>query len=88
MADSEEKQQGEERKPRGFAEGARGLSSEYAHEEGWQLDEAERSRTAETPQNEDGGSNYEYGARDFGDSPINEDVPQDNSTQNSPAKGK
>lgn len=57
--------------PRGFAEHTRGLSSEYAHEQGWGLAVEERARQSSAPQDTDGGSDYEYGARDFGDEPVN-----------------
>lgn len=57
--------------PRGFGEHTRGLAGEYAHEQGWGLDEAERTHIAKTPQDTDGGTDYEYGARDFGDEPVN-----------------
>ncbi len=54
--------------PRGFGEHTRGLSGEYAHEQGWGLAVEQRTKA---PLNPDGGSNYDYGARDFGDEPIN-----------------
>ncbi len=57
--------------PRGFGTHTRGLSSEYAHEQGWGLEEDQRTQLPNTPQDTDGGTNYEYGARDFGDEPIN-----------------
>jgi hypothetical protein len=57
--------------PRGLGEHARGLASEYAHEQGWQLHEEERRRQPLGKQNTDGGNDYEYGAQDFGDEPIN-----------------
>ncbi len=59
--------------PRGLGEHARGLASEYAHEQGWGLEEERRTTLPESPQDTDGGSNYEYGARDFGDEPTNAD---------------
>ena len=60
--------------PRGLGEHTRGLAAEYAHEQGWQLDEAERTQPPPPgPQDTSGGTNYEYGARDFGDEPINAD---------------
>ena len=70
MADESRKPQapGE---PRGFGEHTRGLAGEYAHEQGWGLDEAERTRVSDVPQDTDGGTDYEYGARDFGDDPVN-----------------
>ena len=57
--------------PRGFGEHARGLAGEYAHEQGWQLNEDERRKLPGGPQNTDGGTDYDYGARDFGDEPVN-----------------
>ncbi len=60
--------------PRGLGEHTRGLTAEYAHEQGWQIDEAERTQLPpEGPQDTSGGTNYEYGARDFGDEPTNAD---------------
>lgn len=61
----------EKAEPRGLGEHARGLASEYAHEQGWQLNEDERRKLPDEPQNTDGGTDYEYGARDFGDEPVN-----------------
>lgn len=57
--------------PRGFGEHTRGLAGEYAHEQGWGLDEAERTLQPAAPQDIDGGGDYNYGARDFGDTPVN-----------------
>lgn len=76
------------REPRGFGEHSRGLSGEYAHEQGWGLDEAERARQPETPQDTDGGRDYEYGARDFGDEPVNTAIDHPNQTQNEPASAR
>lgn len=64
--EKEQKQRAPE--PRGFGEHTRGLSGEYAHEQGWGLAVEERTRG---PKNPDGGNDYEYGARDFGDEPVN-----------------
>jgi len=69
--------QDEKKEPRGFGEHTRGLASEYAHEQGWGLDEAERTRQDAAPQDTDGGTDYEYGARDFGDEPVNTAIPTD-----------
>ena len=63
--------------PRGFGEHARGLASEYAHEQGWGLEEEQRTRQDTAPQDTDGGTDYEYGARDFGDEPVNTAIPPD-----------
>ena len=57
--------------PRGFGTHTRGLAGEYAHEQGWGLEEDQRTKLPDTPQDTDGGTDYEYGARDFGDEPIN-----------------
>ncbi len=58
------------REPRGLGEHARGLASEYAHEQGWGLEEDQRTKLPEGKQNTDGGTDYEYGAQDFGDEPV------------------
>ena len=70
--------------PRGFGEHSRGLASEYAHEQGWGLNEEERTHQPSEPQDVDGGNDYEYGARDFGDEPVNTAIPPDarDATQN------
>ena len=57
--------------PRGFGEHTRGLAGEYAHEQGWQSSEEERRKQPEGTQNTSGGTDYEYGAQDFGDEPVN-----------------
>ena len=74
--------------PRGFGEHTRGLSGEYAHEQGWGLNEAERTRPNRVPQDTDGGTDYEYGARDFGDEPVNTGIDHtgDTLTQDSATK--
>ncbi len=67
--------------PRGFGEHSRGLAGEYAHEQGWGLDVEERTKQPEVPQDTDGGVDYEYGARDFGDEPVNTAIDHNNGTQ-------
>lgn len=57
--------------PRGFGQHTRGLSGEYAHEQGWGLDVEERTRVPRGAQDISGGKDYDYGARDFGDEPTN-----------------
>jgi hypothetical protein len=92
MAADKEQQQPPKKppEPRGFGEHARGLSGEYAHELGWGLNVEERTRHAPSPQDSDGGSDYEYGARDFGDEPVNTAIdPADReTTQNDIASDK
>lgn len=74
--DKQTKEAAEE--PRGFGEHTRGLAGEYAHEQGWGLDVEERTKQPDTPQDMDGGTDYEYGAADFGDVPVNTTIsPED-----------
>lgn len=56
--------------PRGLGEHVRGLASEYAHEQGWGLNQDERTALPKERQPTDGGTDYSYGAQDFGDSPT------------------
>ena len=56
-----------EREPLGFTDRTRSLSSEYAHEQGWGLNEEERTAVPTEKQAFEGGTDYDYGARDFGD---------------------
>jgi hypothetical protein len=53
--------------PQGFTVHSSGLASEYAREQGWGINEEERTKTPRQKQGYDGGTNYEYGAQDFGD---------------------
>ena len=69
------KQEAEGTEPRGFGEHSRGLSGVYAHEQGWGLNleqrKEQRKRESHQSQNTDGGTDYDYGAQDFGDEPVN-----------------
>jgi hypothetical protein len=56
--------------PAGFTQHRGGLASEYAREQGWGLNLEERTKTPQQKQDYDGGKDYEYGARDFGDSAV------------------
>ena len=67
--------------PRGFGQHSRGLSGEYAHEQGWGLNVEQRRRESVNPQNTDGGLDYNYGARDFGDEPVNTELAPDSAGQ-------
>ena len=60
-----------ENEPRGLGEHARGIASENAHQQGWGLNEEERAKPAAEATNAVGGTDYNYGARDFGDEPVN-----------------
>ncbi len=55
--------------PRGFGEHTRGLAGEYAHEQGWGLNEEERKAQPQ-PKSPDAGNDFSYGAQDFGDEPV------------------
>ena len=70
--------------PRGFGEHTRGLAGEYGHEQGWGLDEEERRKQPVEAQDTDGGTDYEYGARDFGDEPVNTALPHTQTLGNEP----
>ena len=52
----------------GFTSHTRSLAGEYAHEQGWH--EEERTKLPEDKQDFEGGTDYEYGARDFGDTAV------------------
>jgi hypothetical protein len=57
--------------PRGFAEHTRKISSENAHQQGWGLNEEERRQIPPGKKDYEGGTDYDYGARDFGDEAVN-----------------
>ena len=57
--------------PSGFTDHTRSLAGEHAHEQGWGLNEDERTHLPETKQDFEGGTDYDYGARDFGDTAVN-----------------
>ncbi len=65
MADNKAPQE-----PLGFTEHTRSLAGEFAHEQGWGLNEQERTKLPEEKQDFEGGTDYEYGARDFGDTAV------------------
>jgi hypothetical protein len=64
MADEKKR---EKREPSGFTPRTGGLASEYAREQGWEINEEQRARTSMERQAYDGGTDYDYGAQDFGD---------------------
>lgn len=71
MADQKQQEQQEPRKePSGFTSHSGGLASEYAREQGWDINEEERTKTAAEKQEYDGGRDYDYGPRDFGDTAV------------------
>lgn len=62
--------------PQGFSEHTRRRPSENAHEQGWGLNEEERTRLPQGKQGYEGGADYDYGARDFGDSAVDTSAAQ------------
>jgi hypothetical protein len=56
--------------PSGFTPRSSGRASERARQQGWQTNEEERTREPEGKQQSDGGTDYNYGAQDFGDLPA------------------
>jgi hypothetical protein len=66
--------------PSGFTPKTSGLASEYARELGWGIKEEERTQTPQQKQNYDGGKDYDYGPRDFGDEAV------DTSSAKAPAR--
>lgn len=70
MTDNSRNNNRNHRQPVGFTPQSSGLAGEYAREQGWGLNEEERRKAPATKQNLDGGTDYEYGARDFGDSAV------------------
>jgi hypothetical protein len=56
--------------PAGFTPRSSGLASERAREQGWQTNEDERRQLPEGKRDVDGGTDYDYGAQDFGDQPV------------------
>lgn len=66
--------------PSGFTPHSSGRASERARQQGWQTNEEERTHELEGKLTSDGGRDYEYGARDFGD------LPEDTSSAKPPAR--
>ena len=86
MADQTPRQQGSTAEPRGFGEHSRGLAGANAHEQGWGINLEQRKRESKEPQNTDGGTEYDYGAQDFGDEPTNMAIEPDVTIGNRPRK--
>jgi hypothetical protein len=65
----------ETREPDGLGENTRGPGAEAAHEQGWDLNEEERTKQPEGRPQHYGGKGYDYGAQDFGDVPAKRENP-------------
>lgn len=70
MAEQNQKQTADQREPKGFTTHTSGPASEFAREQGWDTNEEQRAQTPKEKQAYDGGRDYDYGARDFGDSAV------------------
>ena len=68
----ENKQSAAAREPAGLGVHNHGPAAEYAQEQGWGTEEDSRKQPTEAGKEATGGTDYEYGARDFGDNPKNE----------------
>lgn len=66
----------EPKEPAGLGEHARGPASEAAHEQGWDINEEERTKQRERRPAHYGGKGYDYGAQDFGDTAGKLDNPE------------
>jgi hypothetical protein len=73
--DSSKKQPTTE-EPKGLGEHAMGHEAEIAQEQGWGLNEEERTKLPEGRPAHYGGIGYDYGAQDFGDTPAKRDNPE------------
>jgi hypothetical protein len=69
MPEKKDEQDEQRREPQEFGEHTRKPSSENAHEQGWGLNQDERTRLPKGKQPWEGGTDYDYGAQDFGDTP-------------------
>lgn len=74
--------------PLGFTPRSGRLASEYAREQGWQLNEEERAKESDEKRPYDGGADYDYGAQDFGDSPTDTSSAQSKEPAKEPSKRK
>ncbi len=56
--------------PSGFTPRSSGRASERARQQGWQTNEEERTHEPQGKLPSDGGTDYDFGAQDFGDLPA------------------
>jgi hypothetical protein len=74
------RQQNSRREPLGFTPRTAGLASEYAREQGWDINEEQRAQTPREKQKYDGGRDYDYGAQDIPDEPVDKSHTTQNRT--------
>ena len=88
MAEKNRKDQEEQRSPAGFTPRSGGLASEYAREQGWDLNEEQRVKRPQEKQDYDGGRDYDYGnAQDFGDTAVDTSAAQPTGKELKQGKG-
>jgi hypothetical protein len=68
--ENETEQPDQQRGPRGLGVRTHGLASEYSQEQGWGTNTSDRTKGDTNSAN--GGTDYDYGARDFGEVPSNQ----------------
>lgn len=69
-------EQQETKEPSGLGEHAMEPAAEAAHEQGWDLNEEQRTAPPKGRPAHYGGKGYDYGAQDFGDTPAKRDNPE------------
>ena len=76
MAEQDRNQDAGKREPAGFTARTNGPASKCAREQGWDTNEEQRAQTPKEKQQYDGGRDYDYGARDFGDTAVDTSTAQ------------
>lgn len=71
--------------PKGLGEKNLGPTAEAAHEDGWGLSEEQRTSQPAGKPDHYGGTDFEYGARDFGDTPEKPQPSDSETSQHQPA---
>lgn len=67
---------GNNKEPEGLGEHARGRASEAAHQQGWDLNEEERTQQPDGRPAHYGGKGFDYGVYDFGNIASELDSPK------------
>lgn len=76
MSDERKNKEEGQKEPSGLGEHERGPASEKAHEQGWGLNEDQRTEQPEGRPAHYGGKGFDYGAQDFGDTAGKRDNPE------------
>jgi hypothetical protein len=86
--DRDEKNVKDQQEPEGFTPETQGQAGKAAREEGWGLNEEERTKLPQGQHPEFGGKDYDYGAQDFGDTPSRAGADAERDLENSDQKKK